>query len=37
MNALAITSGGLDDVVGLIIAVALIGFLVVALVKPERF
>ncbi|HEX7135242.1 MAG TPA: K(+)-transporting ATPase subunit F [Iamia sp.] len=28
---------GYDNVVGLIIAVALIGFLVVALVKPERF
>ncbi len=26
-----------DNVVGLVIAVALIGFLVVALVRPERF
>lgn len=28
---------GYDNVVGLVVAIALIGFLVVALVKPERF
>ena len=28
---------GLDNVVGLVVAVALIAFLVVALVAPERF
>lgn len=28
---------GVDNVVGLVLAVLLVGYLVVALVKPERF
>jgi K+-transporting ATPase KdpF subunit len=34
---LALTEAGFDDAVGLVVAVALGVFLVVALVRPERF
>jgi K+-transporting ATPase KdpF subunit len=34
---LALSEAGLDNVVGLVLAVALVAFLVVALVRPERF
>lgn len=34
---LALSETGLDNAVGLVLAVALVVFLVVALVRPERF
>lgn len=36
-GVLALSEAGLDNAVGLVLAVALVIFLVVALVKPERF
>jgi K+-transporting ATPase KdpF subunit len=37
MNVLALSEAGLDNAVGLVLAVLLVAFLVVALIKPERF
>lgn len=36
MNVLALSAAGLDNEVGLVLAIALVAFLVVALIKPER-
>lgn len=34
---LAVTSPGVDNVVGLVLAVLVVAYLVTALVRPERF
>lgn len=37
MSTLAVTPAGVDNTVGLVLAVFVVAYLVVALVRPERF